>query len=353
MQQPPQLSSHQRHSTKRIKKRRRRRHGKEEQSKLWAACLILTSFALLFTLWIFTMMYYILPMMMENNDGAIDGGRVSSSSSSVQSAMFHNERQPPSNNTTTTIRQKQTPQSKLLSRNPNVIITSSTRGNLGPPSVLNQDPPGKDWLKDRWQAASDMHGTAIKGSHWVLFDFSQFLTEDEDSSNGMDRGGGGRRGIQMTKIVLDWETAFATDYRIEGRMDHPSSSSSNNKDEWCVLYDGGSGGHPNNNKNDRRHEKELRYGIEFYEEAYGQSPGVKQKLPLHIIHTIEWASSSSLSLTPNSKNGQSNSGESHLRGGGSCQTTTAFRYLRIFIRKPAHNGWGCSLWEVDVYGTIV
>ena len=24
-----------------------------------------------------------------------------------------------------------------------------------------------------------MHGTAIKGSHWVMLDFSQFLTEDE------------------------------------------------------------------------------------------------------------------------------------------------------------------------------
>jgi hypothetical protein len=359
MQQQPPLSSHQQHSTKRIKKRRRRRH-QEEQSKIWAVCLILSSFALLFTLWVFTMMYYILPMMMFENNDAIDdnGGTVSSSSSSVQSALFHNERQPPSNNTTTTIhqKQKQPPQSKLLSRNPNIIITSSTRGNLGPPTVLNQDPPGKDWLKDRWQAASDMHGTAIKGSHWVLMDFSHFLAEDRDVG-GKDGSEG--RAIQMTKIVLDWETAFATDYRIEGRMDPPSSSSSSSlqQDEWCVLYDGGGsggGGKPNNNNN--RHEKELQYGIKFHETEYGQSPGVKQKLPLHIIHTIEWtASSPSSSLTlKNKKNGQGNN-ESHLRGGGigrSCQTTTVFRYLRIFIRKSAR-GWGVSLWEVDVYGTIV
>lgn len=313
------------------------------------------------------MMYYILPMMMfENNDANIDnGGTVSSSSSSsVQSALFHYERQPSPSNKTTAINQKlQTPpQSKLLSRNPNIIITSSTRGNLGPPSVLNQNPPGNNWLKDRWQAASDMHGTAIKGSHWVLFDFSQFLLmedRDDDGGGGGNRGGNGRRrGIQMTKIVLDWETAFATDYRIEGRMSDPPvslSAEKNKEDEWCVLYDGGSGGggHPNN-KNDRRHEKELRYGIEFHEAEYGQSPGVKQKLPLHIIHTIEWTASSSSSSLRN-KNGQSNSGESHLRGGGiggSCQTTTAFRYLRLFIRKSAR-GWGCSLWEVDVYGTIV
>ena len=125
-------------------------------------------------------------MLFENNDANIDndGGTVSSSSSSVQSALFHSERQP-SNNTTTIHHQKQQqPQSKLLSRNPNIVITSSTRGNLGPPSVLNQNPPGKDWLKDRWQAASDMHGTAIKGSHWVLFDFSHFLlTEDREDGS--------------------------------------------------------------------------------------------------------------------------------------------------------------------------
>ncbi|KAK1740332.1 hypothetical protein QTG54_009282 [Skeletonema marinoi] len=272
------------------------------------------------------------------DDTVIDGG------SSVQSALFNNERQPPSSinppslvpgddntdNTTSNLRRKRIPSNtiiqqppKLLSRNPKVILTTSTRGNLGPPTVLNQNPPGNDWIKDRWQAASDMHGTAIKGSHWVLLDFSQLVDGD------------GRRGIQMTKIVLDWETAFATDYRIEGRMDRPlehdSSLNGVEKDEWCVLYDGG------NASNNNKRNNELQRGIEtqFHESSYGQSPGVKQKLPLHILHTIEWMTSS---LDNNEQT--------------TCQTTTAFRYLRIFIRKPAR-GWGVSLWEVDVYGTIV
>ena len=93
---------------------------------------------------------------------------------------------------------------RLVSRDPGVIVTSSTRGNLGPPSVLNQDPPGEDWIGDRWQAASDMGGTAIPGRHWILVDFSS-------SSSS----------VFVSKIVLDWETAYAEDYRVEGRLDPP------------------------------------------------------------------------------------------------------------------------------------
>jgi hypothetical protein len=61
--------------------------------------------------------------------------------------------------------------SALLSRNPEVKVTTDVRGNLGPPSVMIQETPGTDWLKDRWQAASDMHGTAIPGVHWVMLEF--------------------------------------------------------------------------------------------------------------------------------------------------------------------------------------
>ena len=42
-------------------------------------------------------------------------------------------------------------------------VTTDTRGNLGPGSVITQKVQGNDWLKDRWQAASDMHGSAIAG----------------------------------------------------------------------------------------------------------------------------------------------------------------------------------------------
>ncbi|KAL3795547.1 hypothetical protein HJC23_009260 [Cyclotella cryptica] len=209
---------------------------------------------------------------------------------------------------------------KIISRNTSVAITSSARGNLGPPSVLNQDPPGNDWIKDRWQAASDMGGTAIPGSHWVILDFSALYTNSDQAA-------------YVTKVVLDWETAFAYDYRIESRLNIPTSTGGE-KDEWCVLYDGAIDNDGSKNDN----QKNLRGISHQYPrkvvKEYGQSPGVKQKLPLHIIHTIEWGT-----VVGNSKVEISNvDGTCHL-----------VRYLRIFIRKPAR-GWGVSLWQVDVYG---
>ena len=199
--------------------------------------------------------------------------------------------------------------SKLISRSDKVRITSSVRGNLGPASVLNQSPPGKDWIKDRWQAAGDMHGTAIKGSHWVMLDFTD-LSE-----------------VYITKIVLDWETAFAKDYRIEGRTTPPPKNEVGNMDDgWCILYDG-------------RLEEENKHDMSIVHrtvEEYGQSPGVKQKLPLHIIHTIKW--------TPKEKEASTRGNDYH-----DCHK---IKYLRVFIRQPAR-GWGVSLWQVDVFGTLI
>ena len=81
----------------------------------------------------------------------------------------------------------------LLSQNPDVKVTADVRGNRGPPSVMTQQTPGTDWLKDRWQAASDMHGTAIPGVHWVELEFPWYVET-------------------ISKVVLDWEAAFARDY---------------------------------------------------------------------------------------------------------------------------------------------
>ena len=82
----------------------------------------------------------------------------------------------------------------IISRNPTVTVTSDTRGNLGPCSVVVQDPPGTDWIKDRWQAASDMGGTAIPGVHYVALDF--------------------HRTVLAHTVHLDWETAFSGNLRI-------------------------------------------------------------------------------------------------------------------------------------------
>ena len=65
-------------------------------------------------------------------------------------------------------------------------------------------------LEDRWQAASDMGGTAIPGSHWIELDFKKV--------------------VHVSAVVLDWETAYAKDYRLESRQsDHG---------KWMIFYNG-------------------------------------------------------------------------------------------------------------------
>jgi len=164
---------------------------------------------------------------------------------------------------------------QIISRQDNVKITTDVRGNLGPASVLNQDPPGTDWIKDRWQAASDMHGTAIKGAHWVIMEFPSPIT--------------------TSHIVLDWEAALSKDYKIEVNSNHDDDD-----DEWTAVFD---------TSNDF-----------FDSQEFGQSPGVKTKTPLHIVHNITTSAEA-----------------------------PSFTRLRIWIRSSAH-GWGVSLWQVDVYG---
>ncbi len=162
-----------------------------------------------------------------------------------------------------------------------LTATADVRGNLGPANVVIQKHPGDDWLKDRWQAASDMGGTAIPGQHWIVLDFGE------------------SKSVRVDKVILDWEAAYATLYRIEGSLDD------RNEDGWCTLFDGS-----DSTQETRRSE-----------ETSGQSPGVKRKIPLHIVHT--------LSISDNN-----------------CP---ASRYLRVYIKKPARP-WGVSLWQFDVYG---
>ena len=148
--------------------------------------------------------------------------------------------------------------------------------------------PGTDWLRDRWQAASDMsvepihhlsvalrssfslnmcvyvsmclgvyiyvthtHTLALCLSHTLALSLSLSLTLSSY------RGGTaipGHHWVQMDfpsphlfdQVILDWETAYATAYRIEarrGRRGAGSSISSSEAEEaeedaWVVLYDG-------------------------------------------------------------------------------------------------------------------
>ena len=178
------------------------------------------------------------------------------------------------------------PTPRLLSRR--ARISADVRGNLGPASVLLNN--GTDWLKDRWQAASDMHGTAIAGSHWIQMHF-------------VDR-------VRVTRIILDWETAYSNDYSIQGCKVQPPPNDGKLKDGDCsvLLFD-------------TRRTADVKHRSIH---QYGQSPGVPKtrKLPLHVIHALDDLPTDNNDIWS----------------------------LRIGIRRPYHAGWGVSLWRVEVYG---
>lgn len=74
-------------------------------------------------------------------------------------------------------------------------------------------------------------------------------------------------------------------------------------------------------------------------ERTGQSPGVKAKMPLHVIHYLNWTS----------PDGRSNTASKSSMEGDSARNRE-LRFLKLYIRKPAV-GWGVSLWQFDVYAT--
>jgi len=127
-----------------------------------------------------------------------------------------------------------------LTRDPRVVATCSVRGNLGPCGVVVQAAPGADWLRDRWQAASDMGGTAIKGAHWVDVDLG--------------------RPVVARTVVIDWEAAHADDYAVVARA-APGEGA------WMTLFDAAVDAK-------RRSVAEA-----------GASPGAAG-VPLHVVHTL-------------------------------------------------------------------
>jgi hypothetical protein len=92
-------------------------------------------------------------------------------------------------------------------------VISDVRGNLGPPSVVTNK-EDEDWLKDRWQSALDMTGSPIPGSHFLEVDL-------------------GRESL-MTKIVLDWESAYCEHYSL---IAHNGISKSSNMHRLAVGED--------------------------------------------------------------------------------------------------------------------
>lgn len=171
---------------------------------------------------------------------------------------------------------------RYLSRTGKVIATADVRGNLGLASVVVQSIPGKDWIHDRWQAASDMHGTAIGGVHWIHLDFVAEIVPE--------------------KIILDWEAAYSEKYRLEASLD-PITDETPREAMWTVF-------------DSTDPIQRARIDVQ----KAGQSPGVKTKTPLHVIHTLH-----------------------------PLQSRKPLRYLRLYILSSAM-GWGVSLWQFDVVG---
>ena len=85
-------------------------------------------------------------------------------------------------------------QMRLISRNK--PVTASVRGNLGEASVVTNG-LHNDWLKDRWQAAKNMQGAPIPGTHWLLVDLEATCV--------------------VERIDVEFESAFARDYTLRGR----------------------------------------------------------------------------------------------------------------------------------------
>jgi hypothetical protein len=75
--------------------------------------------------------------------------------------------------------------------------TASARGNLGPAGVVTSGVV-RDWLRDRWQAAKNMQGVPIPGTHWLEVQLS-------DGIIGADGSVRGAYGIRRVRI--DFETA--------------------------------------------------------------------------------------------------------------------------------------------------
>jgi hypothetical protein len=180
----------------------------------------------------------------------------------------------------------------LLTKDPSkIVITTDVRGNLGPPQVMLTN--GTDWIKDRWQAASDMHGTAVKGSHWVRLDFVNDA-------------------ISLQSLVLDWEAAYATDYRVQilpllpdEKQQQQVQQKGDDNDNWQTIFDGS--------------DPDQTSTLLTVKES-GQSPGVDTKTPLHVVHSI-----------------------------GPLRSDKWTRSVRIWIRRSV-TGWGVSLYQIQLYG---
>lgn len=176
--------------------------------------------------------------------------------------------------------------------------TADVRGNLGPvDSVLSGADDNSDWLQHRWQAASDMHGTQITGYHTITLTWNT--------------------PVRISSVQLDWETAYSDQYVLQvlqTEMTKNTTAAAPLDQQQYLPIASITKDMLNENKT-----KTISATTVVMVSTSGQSPGVKRKMPLHVMHDIEFVQSPST------------------------------KQLQLLMQHSA-TGWGVSVWEFKVYG---
>lgn len=175
--------------------------------------------------------------------------------------------------------------------------TADVRGNLGPASVVTSPDVG-DWLKDRWQAAVDMTGRPIRGSHWVEVDLG--------------------RPCVVARVVLDWEVAYASQYVVQGRL--------GSSGPWADIVT-------------------HKAAVVSTKRRFSHPKQAKK----HVVHTLDVPSASArpaAGVTAPTAAADPPAVEIDT------SATSAVRYVRV-VTKRNGSQWGVSLWRFEVYGVEV
>jgi hypothetical protein len=186
-------------------------------------------------------------------------------------------------------------------------VATDVRGNLGPAAVLLNN--GTDWIQDRWQAASDMHGTNIQGSHWVQLSWTRAGSATTSTTTTTVP-----QNVVLVRIVLDWEAAYADRYDLQIQLPNQT---------WHTIVQSPLHLVPPQTLEERNMQSTTTTTPTIRVTTAGQSPGVTRVTPLHVIHVID-LQPLALQLLPTSS-------------------------LRLMIYESA-TGWGVSLWQIQVYG---
>jgi hypothetical protein len=211
---------------------------------------------------------------------------------------------------------------------------ADVRGNLGPASVITRARAKagsrEDWLKDRWQAASDMGGTPIPGAHWVEIDLQRLCHIDS--------------------VLIDWEEAYSQHWTIkgkrsDGRCSSAAAAAARNPDS------GGLGGGVESDgwvpiarsrdltRSAERTPKHVIQSIDIPDQLHPTKASAHANVPIK--------GSSAKNVGNGNGNGNGNKGGSSFDA-DDC-SAPHFDRVRLHIHKPATR-FGASIWRLQVKG---